>query len=400
MMNRQLFHLLLTGSVVSSILSAQELRFSVENPSSVARPHEPVVIPWEEVAKKLPGVSPATVQVWKEEGGDVPVQVDDLDLDGSPDELTFASDFSPHQRRVFTLRLHRGETKSGTGSFRTDAGNWKRSGGAFQSIDDDDGPGFKRAQSGYRFDGVGWESELVGYRIYLDERNAVDIQGKRKPGLYWNMIGSSGVDYQQDADWGMDVLHVGPALGVGGIGFWTGDSVLKPVSLDRRRCRIIARGPVRAVVRVDYSGWALGTEKVDVTSLFFIYAGDRVSEHRVILGSTSSPRTIVTGIVKHPSAKGVWKAEEAWLSTQGTQSRANDELMMALNFEKSAVVQQTEDEFSHLVLLKLGPQKPLRFLISSVWRGETGSMWAGDQIELFLRQVGRRLNEPLKVGLM
>ena len=396
-MHHRYFSCLLIGSFLSSILSGQEIRFSVENPSSVMRTSEPVVVLWQGILEKVPGATGANVQLSDEQGRRIPLQLDDLDFDGSPDELTFVSDFSPHQRRMFTLQWTRREMQTAIDSFATDAGNWKRIDGVFQSIDDDDGPGLKRAQSGYRFDGVGWESELVGYRVYLDERNAVDIQGKRKPGLYWNVIGSSGVDYQQDADLGMDVLHVGPALGVGGIGFWDGDSVLKPVNLDRRRCRIVARGPVRAVVRVDYSGWALGAEKSDVTSLFFIYAGDRVSEHRVILSSTSSPRTIVTGIVKHPSAKAAWKAEEAWLSAQGAQSRANDELLMALNFENSTVIRQTEDEFNYLVLLKLEPRKPLRFLISSVWKGETGTMWTEGQILNFLRQTGLRLNVPVNL---
>lgn len=388
---------LVAGSICFSILSAQELRFSVENPSSVARPQEPVVVSWSGVVDRIPGATSAHVQLSDERGKNIPLQVDDLDFDGSPDELTFVSDFAPRERRTFTLRMHRGRERSGADSFHTDAGNWKKIGDDYQSIDDDDGPGLKRAQSGYRFDGVGWESELVGYRIYLDERNAVDIQGKRKPGLYWNFIGSTGVDYQQDADWGMDVLHVGPALGVGGIGFWAGDSVLKPESVDRRRCRIVSRGPVRAAVRIDYTGWGIRTEKVNITSMFFIYAGDRVTEHRVLLSQSSSPRTLVTGIVKHPSAEAVWNGGEAWLSTLGVQSRANDDLLMALHFEKSSVVRPTEDAFGHLVLLNVEPQKPLSFLISSVWEGETGAMWSGDRIASFLRQVGLRLNEPLRV---
>lgn len=197
---------LFAGFIFFSGLSGQELRFSVENPSSVVRAKEPVVIPWKDVVEKVPGATGVHVQLLDEGGKRIPLQIDDMDFDGSPDELTFVSDFSPRQMRVFTLRWNRRGMQTAIDYFRTDAGNWKKIGDVYQAVDDDDGPGLKRGQSGYRFDGAGWESELVGYRIYLDERNAVDIQGKRKQGLYWNSIGSSGVDYQQDADWGMDVL--------------------------------------------------------------------------------------------------------------------------------------------------------------------------------------------------
>jgi hypothetical protein len=275
--------------------------------------------------------------------------------------------------------------------------DFKRINGVPTLVDDDDGPGTFRSQSQYLFDGVGWESELVGYRLYLDERNAIDIQGKRTPGLHWKFIGSSGVDYQLDAYWGMDILHVGPALGIGGIGFWTHDSVAHPYTLNRRRCRVTARGPVRAVVRVDYFGWDLGEEKVNVTSLFSIFTGDRATEHRVILQTAESPKTIATGIVKHPRGNVFWNAQGSWFSSLGSQSRVNDSLLMALNFASSNECARAEDNYNHLVLINLEPGKAFRFLLSSVWRGETGRMWSEEEINDFLMGMWRRLNEPLGI---
>jgi hypothetical protein len=32
-----------------------------------------------------------------------------------------------------------------------------------------------------RYEGPGWESDLVGYRFYLDWRNATDVFGKKTP---------------------------------------------------------------------------------------------------------------------------------------------------------------------------------------------------------------------------
>jgi hypothetical protein len=382
-------------------LPSQEANILVTNPSNVARSNEPVVVAWSTLGQRIPGRVAGSLDLLDENGKAMDIQVDDLDRDGVPDELTFVADFAPKQQRTFTLRVSDQEkTLHSEGSFRTDAQNWKRVNGVLQSVDDDDLAGDRRERGAYRFDGVGWESEVIAYRLYLDGRNAVDVQGKRKAGLYWKWIGESGVDYQLDADWGMDVLHVGPALGVGGIAFWVGDSVVKPLTLDHQRCRIVARGPVRAVVRIEYRGWDIGGHKVDLASLFTIYAGDRVSEHRILPGNGAGSATLVTGIVKHDSTNAVWEPGGAHLATVGHQSRGNDTLLMALTVHPSMVIRKLEDANNHLLLLTLEEGKPTTVLISSYWQGETGRMWSDEEIASFLTSVARRLAEPLKTTVM
>lgn len=380
-----------------SLLTAQEVRITVENPADAPRRNEPVVIAWPELAKRLSGTPVGKLRLLDENTRSLAFQIDDVDGDGKNDEFVFTADFRPKHVRRFLLTGNADTLALPTGPFRTDAANYKRVNGVPTPVDDDDGPGTLRSQGFYLFDGVGWESEDIGYRLYLDERNAVDIQAKRIPGLHWNYIGKTGVNYQLDAYWGMDVLHVGPALGIGGWGFWISDSVAHPYKLERRRTRVIARGPVRAVVRVDYYGWDLGGEKVDISSFFLIYGGDRVTEHRLQLTSSTVPKTIATGIVKHASAQVFWNPNEATLYTVGAQSRVNDSLLMALTFSPSNVVQTTEDSPNHLVLLKLENDKPVRYLISAYWQGETGTMWKDNERKQFQAGLARRLNEPVRV---
>jgi hypothetical protein len=383
----------------SFFVLTQELKITVENPSETERHSEPVAISWPEIVKNIPDLPIYTLRLIDEKNRSLAFQIDDMDGDGLPDEFTFTADFKSKQTRQFILTGTADTLALPTGPFRTDAVNYKRVDGVATFLEDDDGPGTFRSDNLYPFDGVGWESEIIGYRLYLDERNATDIQAKRISGLHWKYIAQSGANYQLDAYWGMDVLHVGGALGIGGIGFWTGDSVAHPFTLDRRRCRVIARGPVRAVVRVDYHGWELPAEKVDVTSIFIIYGGDRITEHRLILHSTQSPKTIAAGIVKHEPADVFWNPDEATLYTLGTQSRTNDSLLMALTFDPSTVIRRTEDELNHLVLLRLEKEKPVSFLISSFWEGETGSMWSDAEVKSFLMNAARRLNEPLRVSI-
>jgi hypothetical protein len=390
-------HLTFSICFLFSAAYAQNVEITVTNPSAAPRRNEPIVISWERMGSKVANVDMAKLRLLDQYNRSLAFQIDDLDLDGTPDEFVFSADFDSHQQRRFVLTSSADTLASPIGPLRTDVADFKRINGVPTLVDDDDGPGTPRSQSQYLFDGVGWESELIGYRLYLDERNAIDLQGKRIPGLQWKFFGSSGVDYQLDSYWGMDILHVGPALGIGGIGLWLHDSVAHPYKLDRRRCRVIARGPVRAVVRVDYIGWDIEGEKVNLTSLFSIFEGDRATEHRVILQNAESPKTIVTGIVKHPPGKMLWDEQELCLSTLGRQSRANDSLLMALNFASSSKCVRAEDKYNHLALINLQPGKSFNYLISSVWQGEIGRMWSKREIRNFLKGMWRRLNEPLGI---
>ncbi len=56
-------------------------------------------------------------------------------------------------------------------------------GGRFQSVQSTVTPRGNRSHNAYfKYEGPGWESERVGYRLYLDERNRCDIFGKKAGG--------------------------------------------------------------------------------------------------------------------------------------------------------------------------------------------------------------------------
>ena len=368
-MRTRFTHQMILAALVAMAAQAQGVKIKVTNPSTEARQREPVVVSWPDVGGMLGKSEMQKLRLIDEKGRSIAFQVDDLEGDGMLDELTFQADLAPGASTVFLLTAEADTLSPPIGPLRTDAQNLKKVEGEARFLDDDDGPGSLRSESRYPFDGVGWESELIGYRLYLDERNAIDIQGKRAPGLHWKFIGSSGVNYQLDSYWGMDVLHVGPSVGFGGVAFWAGDSVCKPNTLDRRRTRVLARGPVRTVVRVDYDGWDVAGAKKNLTSIFLQYAGDRAFEHRVVLRSAGS-ELAATGIVRHEKGSVQWNSSRHFLSSFGPQARSGDGLFMVMAFEPSSVTKQFRGPFDDLVLLRLESGKPVRILLAAGWEGE------------------------------
>lgn len=76
----------------------------------------------------------------------------------------------------------------------------------------------------FPYEGIGWENELIGYRLYLDERAVTDVFGKKVADVSLNAVDYRS-NYHDPADWGLDVMHVGPSMGIGGLGLYRGEAL-------------------------------------------------------------------------------------------------------------------------------------------------------------------------------
>jgi hypothetical protein len=97
------------------------------------------------------------------------------------DELAFQIELKPKQTRIVTIAY--GETAT------------------MQRLRSDY-PKRTAAKFTMKFDGLAWESEASAWRIYFDKRNAIDMFGKRRPGLYLEMFGAPEYVYTLDSPLG------------------------------------------------------------------------------------------------------------------------------------------------------------------------------------------------------
>ncbi len=108
-----------------------------------------------------------------------------------------------------------------------------------------------------RYEGPGWESEDIAWRIYFDARNAIDLYGKRRPGLYLDLFSSPEYVYHMEGPFGRDIYGIGKALGVAGIGALVDGKALPVAEVADRKWRIASSGPVRSVLELEYKGWKI-----------------------------------------------------------------------------------------------------------------------------------------------
>ena len=170
-------------------------------------------------------------------------------------------------------------------SYKT-GGEWKNReylGGAFKNVEYLRVPPEHKDHSWFiRYEGPGWESDKVGYRFYLDQRNATDVFGKKTSEPVLQQVGLEDFEtYHHMQPWGMDVMKVGSSLGIGSIGAIVNGSAIRVEKTDSVTCRIPENGNVYSSILTQYYGWKIGSKKHDVQSHISIHAGTRLT-HQVL----------------------------------------------------------------------------------------------------------------------
>lgn len=224
-----------------------------------------------------------------------------------------------------------------------------------------------------RYEGPGWESSKVGYRLYLDWRNCIDIFGKVTDTLVLSKVGLDGFDsYHNMQPWGMDILKAGKSLGIGSIGRYDGKEVLHFKEVDSTFAKVENNAKCSSVT-VKYDGWKTANDKINFESKLSIKPNERYTKHTI--KASAKIEGICTGIVsfkeiplvKKESANKKW----AYIATYGKQTlvSAEDKLGMAIFYEVATVDKQIKGEFDHLLLFK-PTTKAVSFYLLGAWEQE------------------------------
>jgi hypothetical protein len=382
---------------------------SVTNPANLARQDAAVVLAMAIIKTKAPDFNDKAFLILSN-GKVLASQASDLDGDANADQIVCVADFAPDETKTLTLRYAKAGEQPRQYPKRTQAelshkfgGKFvdrKYEGGVFQNVQFLRVPPEHTDHSLYiRYEGPGWESDKVGYRFYLDWRNASDIFGKKTPAMVLQNVGQDGFDsYHAMSDWGMDILKVGESLGIGSLAMWHEGKAQRVAQTDSVTCVIASNGPVQSQIQTKYFGWKIGPGSYNVVSNLSITAGSRLTKHVVEI--SGAPENLCTGIVKLDNAKLLSSpaAGEDWgyLATYGKQSLANDNLGMAVLYRTNDLLEVTEDQFSHVVVLKPANGR-LTYYFLGAWEQEPNGVKNAEEFEAYLEQTIAELNAPLVI---
>ncbi len=223
-----------------------------------------------------------------------------------------------------------------------------------------------------RYEGPGWESSKIGYRMYLDWRNAIDIFGKVTDTMVLSKIGLDGFDsYHEKQSWGQDILKAGKGLGIGSIGRFVNKEVLHFNKVDSTFAKV-ENEIGKSTVITDYYGWNTANEAIDLHQVLSITPDVRYSKHSIT--PSKEIEGICTGIVKHGVNYFTKESENkkwGYIATYGIQTLAEvpDNLGMAIFYEVETVKEVTEWEHDHLLLFKPTTNE-ISFYFLGAWEQE------------------------------
>lgn len=336
------------------------------------------------------------------------------------DKLGFVLNFDPKEEKLITMRagaqIMPRDYSSRTFaeiSIKVDSEfkDGKYLGGRFQNFQEIRIPdGHKDHNALFKYEGPGWESDKVGYRMYIDWRNRIDIFGKKTNELVLQDVGVNDLDADDDSyhymqDWGKDIFKVGSSLGIGSFGMIHNNEVIMVSERDSVFVKITESGPIKSLVDVNYYGWKVGDDKYDLNAAISITAGSRLSE--VELETANNPDNFVTGIAKHPGtefSKEINEKKWSYISLYGVQTAADygqgdeamDKLGIAVFFDEENLIEQTESEDSYL--LKLKPvEGELKYYFAAAWEQEPGGIKSKEEFDEYLNLVTQKLNNPIYV---
>ena len=388
------------------LAAAERISVTVTHSFPGARPAEDIVVPWKEVAARLPGIVFDQVIVRDAAGAVVPAQVvagPHAHKGPQPyEELVFQHDFAAgEQKAVFTVEASAAPVP------------------VFPS----------RVCARYvpeRYDDFAWENDRVAHRIYgsalelpsatKDQMTSsgIDLWAKRVRYAIidrWYHKGHDGL--HTDTGEGLDMYEVGTSRGLGGTGVWDGAEL--HVSRNWRTWRIAANGPLRAVFELGYEPWDAGNVwnagnglMVAETKRFTVDAGRNLDEiastfdFRAPKG-TDGELTVAIGLATHARLAQVETMQDEAAGWIGLWERYRDPADGNLG---TGIVLSPEAKFAgvvetpsqRLLLVKVKAGEPVRYYAGGGW-DKSGDFADAAAWRAYLADFAARLRAPLTIVL-
>ena len=394
--------------LVGSTGCSKPVDVTLKNPLNIIRLNEVIKINTESLEKKSPGFDISRFSVYDNDV-EVPYEIVDTDSMGGQDILLLLN-FKPNETKklIFDDKAAGSKAKKETQAYmgqkvgyKLKEGYYKE--GHFESVDSAEVPLTHFAHDAlYQFEGPGWESEKIAYRLYLDDRNRTDIFGKKENGLFLDITGKNDLvsdgneSYQSMLDWGRDIFKVGNSLGIGSISTFYENKVTTVSDVDSVYCRVLNGNLISGIITTHY-GWKLD-KKYNITTSYFIPAGSRITNVNVLLDKNID--NFCTGLAKHENTDYLSSKYEGWnfIALWGKQTLTDDNLGIAVIYNKSYLLNISEDDLSYFVILKPNDNK-LTYYFCAAWEQEPNGIKSKEEFINYLNNEINRLNNPIKVEI-
>lgn len=374
------------------------LEYVIENTNDFATEYASLTIPFNV------NDFPTYFKIVDENENEIPYQLDDIDQDGAAEILFLQISLDANSSSTISVV----ETES-TPDYvaksditikvrdQKDPDNMQVS-DDFKSVDQyTETFDFKQDNGLIFLEGPGWESDLVGYRLYFDDRNRIDIFGKSTNELALNDISET---YHERRAWGADILKVSSSLGIGTPALFVDNKFFTIENTGTKSMKIISDGPLRSILEITYPDWEVNSQTSDVLLQLEIHANHRYTELR--LKTDLKNAEFATGLVMHPAiSEIITEASETYTYgyTWGDQTDQDETLGMAIIIpQRYSPDYKGELQESYVFSLK-NSNSDVAYRFLGAWELEPESVRINSETDFvnYVDQIGKQWQAPLKV---
>ncbi|MCH5245149.1 MAG: DUF4861 domain-containing protein [Muribaculaceae bacterium] len=286
------------GIAATALAASTQMEVNLKNQLKTGLENYPVAIP---VDVATLGFNPTRV-VATVEGKEIASQLDDLDKDGIVDEIAMTVDVAGKKNVTVTLNIDNEGMQAaypiGTHAYIKMRDEKKR----YPKIVALEFPGDADINTMYNSvygHGAVMENPYNAIRIYMDNRQSIDLYGKNKPGMELDVTGFYTTQEQLKEGYGRDILWAGKSVGAGSFRGLVGGEPATIDTVTSRGQRVIVAGPVRSIVEITDKGWIYNGRRYDMTQRYTMWQGRRDVEVAVtIKGDGVETETFCAGIQK------------------------------------------------------------------------------------------------------
>jgi hypothetical protein len=412
LMIRKSMILFLLALLAVSCQQKEEIRLIISNPLDYQR-NDAIILLTRSAIENWIQLTDGMIPVLADTGGEtIPGQLDDVDGDGTWDEMFCLIDMGPLEQITLVLSLIPADRLPAVEP-RTNLRLGANEPGYPELHEAERLEGITYHNHGrtgevYQMEGPAWENDRVGFRNYLDQRNGMDIFGKLTPQMVLDSVGiASRQSYHEPDAWGMDILKVGTSLGAGSIGYLYNDSIYRVGDNGSGTYRVIFEGPLRSRFNLTYDPWMIGDKQVRVLHQIEIVAGRHCFQSMVTVSQSLGDLKLVAGIVNMKSDTLLnleLNPQYTGLLTHDLQAEDTTLLGMALIVPSMDLVSYGETGKSgegvtetYYAALNAPDQEPVPYRFYALWEREDPRWASLPEIESFLKEEAARWTQSLMI---
>lgn len=396
---------LLAGGLSASAQGQEKkIEVIVENPWNAEKVDEPVVIDLSSLGAGFT-VKSATVFDGTNE---IPSQLDDMNGDTRADELAFVINLPASGKKTLNVTLSSLKSDKTYPArvyaemlFRTSKKNKYAKGYAIYA------DGASDTYNVQHHHGAAFESELVAYRIYFNEKQTTDLYGKFHKGLELEESQFYPTDEQLKRGFGDDVIKVNSSCGAGTLRGWDGtqSTLIKPIAV--RGQRILASGPVRTIVDAEVKGWQYQNKELNMINRYTLYAGHRDAQVDVLFDAPLDKEVFCTGVQNITGHADMFSDHNGLVASWGTDWPVNDTVKykketvgLATYIPKKYVVKETSDKENFLYTISAPGKSSFRYYTSFTSCKETFGYPDKEKWFAYVQEWKKALEQPVKITVV